>query len=624
MYKPPSDDEQQDGERAEEENGGNPPAYPRQNAAQRRAAAQSRRPFYADEHPEIPRIRRASLKQTRAEILPVSEHGLENDDLPDPQAGETRMRPRTSSQRRPYTPPRETAPRLPAQRKRSEIPPFTGLEDNYSDEQPQQETGPQARLPQRHKHREMLPFTGLEPYREEEKGRAPRKQNQRGMATRPVNAKTPLRRPARVRHASAPFWKRRKTWLLLGLLALLVLVASPILTGIVHNVTSQQSNPATTSSISISRLQNVPSNPHELLIVPPQSSHPTPPVLATSAYLLDTDNETTLYAQNPFLHLPMLSTTKLMTASLAVQMGNLDQQITITPAMEHDINQLSADSALFGVKQGETYTLRDLLYGLLYFSGNDAALVIADALAGNAQNFVAKMNQKAQDLGLRDTHFVNPHGLLDPGQYSCARDLAVLGQYSLSIPILQQISSGKVYHIAAGGKHGARVLLNENQFLWWYPGVTGGKTGYDGASDFVQVMQVTRNHKRMIGVVMHTVDWWTDMRDLMDYGAQDYTWASPRDVDNSGQPIPYDNLWNYFAKDKQDVSVPTADGGRYYVYSGYSTDGPILPYFDKNGGLKKFGFPTNMPVPSGSRLISQQFQHGAILCDLSTKQCRTT
>lgn len=622
MYKSPFDDEQQDDERAEREARGNPPTYPRRNAARRKAAAQERRPFYADEHPEIPRVRRASLKQDRTGMLPESEHGLDENEPSASRASETRTRLRAPAQRRrPYSPPKETAPRLPT-------PPFTGLEEEDPDAQFQRETGPQPRLNQKRPRGEMPPFTGLEPYREED---APRQRtrgashgsNPRGAATRPVNSQSAQRRPRRTSHPSTPFWGRRKTWLLIGLLALLLLVAAPILTGIVHNLTSQRNNAATTSPISIARLQNVPSNPHELVIMPPESSHPVPPVLATSAYLLDTDNETTLYAQNPFLHLPMLSTTKLMTASLAVQMGDLDQQITITPAMEHDINQLSADSALFGVKQGETYTLRDLLYGLLYVSGNDAALVIADALAGSVENFVAKMNQKAQDLGLRDTHFVNPHGLLNAGQYSCARDLAVLGQYSLSIPVLQQISSGRVYHIAAGGKHSARVLINENQFLWWYPGVTGGKTGYDGASDFVQVMQVTRNHKHMIGVVMHTDDWWTDMRDLMDYGAQDYTWNSPRDVENSGQPIPYDNLWNYFAKDKQDVSVPTADGGRYYVYSGYGIDGPILPYFDKNGGLKSFGFPLKMPAPAGSTLISQQFQHKTIVCDLSTKQCRT-
>ena len=510
--------------------------------------------------------------------------------------------------------------------------PFAGLEAEEENDPQPGETGPQPRLPARRRRSEMLPFTGMEPYREEDASGAARRKRggereEQRSGTRATTPRSAHRHGRRAGYVGAPFWGRRKSWLLIGLLALLVLVLAPILVGILHNLTGSQpqsaSNPGTTAQISISRLQGIPANPHELVILPPRTDHPTPPVLATSAYLLNADNESTLYAQNPFLHLPMLSTTKLMTASLAVSMGSLDQQITITPAMETDIKQLSADSALFGVKQGETYTLRDLIYGLLYVSGNDAALVIADALSGSVQNFVAKMNQKAQELGMRDTHFVNPHGLLDPGQYSCARDLAVLGQYSLSIPILQQISSGKVYHIAAGGKHDARVLINENQFLWWYPGVAGGKTGYDGASDFVQVMQVTRNNRHMIGVVMHSIDWWTDMRDLMDYGSVDYAWNSPRDVDQSGQPIPYDNLWNYFSKDTQDVNVPTANGGRYYIYSGYSISGPVLPYFDKNGGLKKFGFPQQMSVPVGSNLVSQQFQHGKILCDLTNNQCRS-
>lgn len=574
MYRPPSDDK-----RAGEKPGKTSPAHPRYRGVPHEPAQESQEPFYADEHPEIPRIRRASLKQARTERNPSGEQDLDEDDPP---RGEVTPRQRQNSKR-----------------KYAEMPPFTGLEtyDESSPVAPAREEGARSKR---------------------SRGGA----SSRTRKTSPVTSGVPLQR---IRHRRAPFWGRKRSWLFIGLLALLVLVLAPILVGIVRNVTTQRStsSKSTSATISISRLQSVPSNTHELVIVPPETNHPAPPVVATSAYLLDADSEATLYAQNPFLHLPMLSTTKLMTATIAVQTGNLDQSITITAAMEHDINQLSADSALFGVKQGETYTLRDLLYGLLYVSGNDAALVIADALAGSVPKFVAEMNQKAQALGLRDTHFVNPHGLLDPGQYSCARDLAVLGQYALSIPVIQQISSGRTYHIAAGGKHDARVLLNENQFLWWYPGVTGGKTGYDDASDFVQVMAVTRNHQHLIAVVMHTDNWWTDMRDLIDYGSVDYAWESPRDVEDSGQPIPYDNLWNYFTSDTQDVTVPTVDHGSYYVYSGYSVSGPMLSYFNKQGGLKKFGFPLAMPVPSGSSSMSQQFQHSSILCNLSTNQCST-
>ena len=598
MYKPPTDDESP--RENEDETGIYTPVYPRRSTYGRRPVDQPRQQFYADEHPEIPRVRRASLQQSKSNHQPISENGLEGlEDTDKVSFSYDRTKPQA---------------RLTSKQKRAKFPPFAGL-DSQSDK-----TQPQSPPTGKHK-REMLPLTGFESWDDTAK-------HERLSQHRASRRKIPIRVPntlsaaqkclSSARKRMQLHRMRRKGWLLIGLVILLILVLVPLLTGILRK---QQNN--SLPGIPISRLQSVPSNSHELVIVPPDTDHPAPPILATSAYLLDTDNETTLYAQNPYLHLPMLSTTKLMTAALAVQMGNLDQQITITPQMEHDINQLSADSALFGVKQGQTYSLRDLLYGLLYVSGNDAALVIADALAGSVQNFVAKMNQKAQDLGLHDTHFVNPHGLEDPGQYSCARDLAVLGQYSLSIPTIQQISDGRSYQIPAGGSHPARVVLNENQFLWWYPGVTGGKTGYDGVSDFVQVMQVTRNKRHMIGVVIHTVNWWTDMRDLMDYGSDDYTWDSPRNVELSGQPIPYDNLWDDFAKDTQDISVPTANGGVYYVYTGYDVSGPLLTYFNQQGGLKKFGYPIKMPAPSGTNFMGQQFQHGAILCNLTTNQCRT-
>ncbi|HEX7733451.1 MAG TPA: D-alanyl-D-alanine carboxypeptidase family protein [Ktedonobacteraceae bacterium] len=519
--------------------------------------------------------------------------------------------------------------RLTRKNRRAEMLPFTGLEEDGNTTTRQSSRKLLFQPLTRQNRGEMPPFTGLEEDSSDtadtaylERINTQRGARQRDTSMHPVTPRRP-RRPRK--GSSTSFWQRRKNWILAGILLLLLLVLTPFALGIVHNATNQHTSQSvsTSSSVPISKLQNVPSNSHELTIVPPQTDHPAPPVVAAAAYLLNADNETTLYAQNAFTHLPMLSTTKLMTATLAMETGNLDQQITITPAMWHDITLLSADSALFGVKVGETYTLRDLIYGLLFVSGNDAALVIADALAGSVPAFVDEMNQKAQFLGMNDTHFVNPHGLLDPGQYSCARDLAVLGQYSLSIPALQQISSAKTYRIAAGGKHSERALINENQFLWWFPGVDGGKTGFDGVSDFVQVMSVTRNHHHLIGVAIHTNNWWTDMRNLMNYGFNTYTWISPHDVDASGQPIPYDSLWNYFSMDTQSVSVSLATDQRYYVFTGYTVSGVILTYFDKNGGLKKFGFPLKMPVPSNSNSLTQQFQHGSILCDLTNNQCST-
>ena len=422
------------------------------------------------------------------------------------------------------------------------------------------------------------------------------------------------------------FRASRPVLILCGLLFVLVVVGAVIFNA-VQSLSHAQYSVSTFGNTNNNHPGTLPSgiqhsgNPHELVIIPQDTDHPPPPVSATSAYLLDADTGVTLYAHNPFTHLPMMSTTKLMTAVLAVEQGNLDQNITITPAIANDISQLSADSTVVGIKKGETFTLRDLMYGLLLKSGNDAAIAIADGLAGNLPYFVAEMNQRARQLGLYDTHYMNPHGLLATGHYSSAHDLAILGQYSMSNPIIHKISGTLTYIIPQGGNHSEIPLVNGNQFLWWYPGVDGGKPGYDDAANFVQVISTTRNHHHLIGVTMHTNNWWTDMRDLMNWGFDNFKWVSPRDLDTAQNPIPFDYLWNYFASDQKENTLPTADGGRYYIYTGYSISGPIMAYYDKGGGLQKYGYPISLPAVSNSALISQRFEKATLQCDLTTKQC---
>ncbi len=555
--KPPEDDEPREYQEI---------TYPAQR--RRRPVATYKHPshgFYADEHPEIPRVRRASLNLDKQQNQHSSRSASveeadedESESIKSPKAtqpGKIRVTPDLrSSSSTVYSPP------------------------------------PAARPPHRAQKRK---------------------------STQHLHTRSPfLIRLQQLSHS--------RTAKILGIVALIFAISAPIIMNLGHNHTAIiLSGWGNTNTNQPPAIGSAPANARKLVIVPQDKDHPAPPVLATSAYLLDADTGATVYAYNPFMHLPMLSTTKLMTASLAVEQGNLDRQITITSAMSNDMSQLSADSALFGIKKGQTYTLRDLLYGLLFVSGNDAAIAIADALGGNLQNFVAQMNQKAYKLGMYDTHFVNPHGLLDPGQYSSAHDLALLGRYSMSLPVLHKISGENAYHIPAGGNHPERFLVNENQFMWWYPGVDGGKTGYDGDKNFIQVVSVTRNHHHLIGVVMHTNNWWTDMRDLMNWGFDSFTWISPRDVDANQHPIPYDYLWNYFARDTKDITIPTTDHGRYYIYTGFSITGPIMSYFDKNGGSKKFGYPTKMPTAAVGQMISQQFEHATIQCNLATGLCQT-
>jgi D-alanyl-D-alanine carboxypeptidase len=411
---------------------------------------------------------------------------------------------------------------------------------------------------------------------------------------------------------------RRRSSIVVASILLVLLLVGGVITNILHSQAASRGVFSSSDRTSAGLTQS--GDPGRLVITPEDTDHPSPPVLATSAYLLDADTGATLYAHNPYTRLPMLSTTKLMTAVLAFEHGNLDERITISGAISSDIGQLSPDSTVMGIKAGETYTLRELLYGLLLLSGNDAAIAIADWMAGSLPRFVAEMNQRAQQLGLRDTHYVNPHGLLAPGHYSSARDLAVLARFSMSIAQLHDISGTESYVIPRTAAHPEHDLINGNQFLWWFPGVDGGKTGYDGASDFVQVISCTRNHHHLIGIVMHTNNWWTDMRDLMNWGFDNFSWISPRDVDSQQHPIPFDYLWNYFASDTKESTIKTP-GGRYYIYTGYSVAAPFLAYFDHTGGLKRFGYPSSLPRAAGTSLLSQRFTQSTITCDPTTKQC---
>lgn len=418
-----------------------------------------------------------------------------------------------------------------------------------------------------------------------------------------------------------------RTFIAVSSIILVLLILFTLISVSLHMPTTAQvqsprsTAPAITQPLRLTK----PADPHELVVMPPAgNTHPAPPVLATSAYLLDANSGATLYAHNPFMHIPMMSTTKLMTALLTVEhVKNLDEPVKISPQIMNDLNtQLSPDSSLMGIKKNETYTVRELLYGLLLVSGNDAAIVLADHISGNVPAFVKLMNQRAQQLGLVDTHYANPHGLLDNDHYSSAHDLAFLAQVVFDNQTIVQISGTQSYHIVANSKHAEHFLQNGDQFLYWYPGVNAGKTGWDAAQNFVQVISSVRGNRHLIGVVMHTDDWWTDMRNLMDYGFNNYTWISPRELTLSGNPVPFAAEWSYFRIDTRDRSIPMGSNGRFYNFTGYSISGPILTYFDKNKGLQKFGLPTSQPQASDTNSLMQRFQHGNITCDLKTQQCK--
>ena len=262
-----------------------------------------------------------------------------------------------------------------------------------------------------------------------------------------------------------------------------------------------------------------------------------PSVDATAAFVYDPDLGFVYYAKDADQELPMASCTKIMTALLAVERGNLDQMVTIGA----DAAALAAPgNSYMGVSQGEKISLRDLLYGLLLPSGNDAAVAIADAIGGNVPNFVAMMNARAQQLGLTHTHFANPHGLDAPGHYTTARELATLATVAMRNPTLLKITSTYSYKIPATSTHKEFDLITGDDIIPGarspYPGAIGVKPGWTGNAGYCQAFAAIRHGHLIVGTVMGEPDWHVrlaDMRKLLDWGFEE------ENIPAAPNPIPY-------------------------------------------------------------------------------------
>ena len=266
-----------------------------------------------------------------------------------------------------------------------------------------------------------------------------------------------------------------------------------------------------------------------------------PKITATAAYVIDVNTNKVLYSKDADAQLPMASCTKVMTALLAVEHGNLDQMITVG-ADAHAL--VGPDSSYMGLDTGEKLTLRDLLYGLVMPSGNDAAVAIADGIGGTEAKFVAMRNARAVQLGLTHTHFANPHGLDATGHHTSARDLAVLSAVAMKNPTLVTVMSATRYDIPKTATHKAYHLFTGNDLLAGagspYPGAIGVKPGYTGPAGFCQAFAAIRHAHLIVGAVLNDPSWQVrrvDMRRLLDWGfEQEGLPAAPPPVAGSTPP----------------------------------------------------------------------------------------
>ncbi|MFA7099288.1 MAG: D-alanyl-D-alanine carboxypeptidase family protein [Eubacteriales bacterium] len=228
---------------------------------------------------------------------------------------------------------------------------------------------------------------------------------------------------------------------------------------------------------------------------------------ASASVLMDADSGRIVYSRNADLILPMASTTKIMTAVIILETLDLDSEVTITKAAA------GTEGSSIYLAEGEVLTVRDLLYGLMLRSGNDAAAALAIACAGSIDNFAGMMNAKARELGLFDTYFENPSGLPSPNHHTTALDLASLASYALKNSEFVKITSTKKATIK-----GSRLLYNRNSLLGSYPGMIGVKTGYTPQAGKCLVTAAARNGVTLVAVTLNDSNQWSDHSKMLNYG----------------------------------------------------------------------------------------------------------
>ncbi len=236
-------------------------------------------------------------------------------------------------------------------------------------------------------------------------------------------------------------------------------------------------------------------------------------VSAKAAILMHADSGRVLYEKNADEHMLIASTTKIMTAIVLLEHCELDDLVEV------DSRSAGIEGSSMYLKAGESYTVEDLLYGLLLVSGNDAASALALHVADSMEEFAELMNSKAAELGMTESSFKNAHGLDEEGHYSTARDMAKLAAYCMGNEDFARIA-GTVSHTV-----GEQTLVNHNRLLREYDGCLGLKTGYTMAAGRTLVTCAERDGARYVCVTLNDPDDWDDHKALYDWAFANYSFA---------------------------------------------------------------------------------------------------
>ena len=238
-------------------------------------------------------------------------------------------------------------------------------------------------------------------------------------------------------------------------------------------------------------------------------------IAARAAVLIDGASGRTLFAQNADTRYPMASTTKIMTALLALERCSLDEVVTASK------NASGVPGTSIYLGEGEQLSMREMLLGLMLRSGNDAAVAIAEHVSGSVEAFAKLMNARAAALGA-DARFVTPNGLDASGHAASARAMALIAREALKNETFREIVSTQRAVIPWRDSEYSRVLVNKNRLLKEYDGATGVKTGFTTPAGRCLVFSARRDGLELVGVVMNCGDWFGEARRLLDWGFAHY------------------------------------------------------------------------------------------------------
>lgn len=241
-----------------------------------------------------------------------------------------------------------------------------------------------------------------------------------------------------------------------------------------------------------------------------------PAIRASAAVLIEAQSGAVLFAKNGEMRRAPASTTKMLTAIVALEKGRLNQVIKVSK------KAAGTGGSSIWLKAGDRLTLKELLEGTMLRSGNDGSVAIAEGVAGSVQDFVQWMNLRAKEIGALQTNFQNPHGLRAPSHYTTALDLALIARYGLENPYFAQLVSKKEGHLEWVDRQKQVGIKNTNRLLWYLQGADGVKTGTTNEAGHCLVASATRDGKRLIAVALNSGDRWGDCVRLLEYGFEKF------------------------------------------------------------------------------------------------------